>query len=69
MKDTTRWLGWCGWLNFLLLQWFFVRLAHSYREVRSADGVPTFVPNGFVLLRWIVPLTGWSDKPFRWVRL
>jgi len=57
-----------GLLNFVVLQWFCVRLEVSFtgvcppgakhrwwdREIAVGD------PNvSFSLLRWIVPLTGW----------
>jgi len=40
--------SWLGWLNRLLLQWFFVRLAIN----------PT--TGKYSILRWVVPTTGWS---------
>lgn len=56
-----------GLLNFVVLQWFCVRLEVSFthvcgpderrrwwdREIAADDVV------SFSLLRWIVPLTGW----------
>lgn len=35
---------WVGWLNILLFQWLFVRLAYGDR---------------WRVLKWILPLTGW----------
>lgn len=63
-----------GLLNFVVLQWFCVRLQVSFkrvcppgvrhrwwdREIAADDKV------SFSLIRWIVPLTGW--KFTRWPR-
>ena len=35
---------WVGWLNIMILQWFFIRLGYGEK---------------WRLLRWIVPCTGW----------
>lgn len=35
---------WVGWLNILVLQWFFVRLSYGDR---------------WRILKWILPMTGW----------
>lgn len=45
-------LRWFGWLNFLILQWFGVRLA---RIADGADGRTL----GWTWLRWVMPLSGW----------
>lgn len=61
-----------GLLNFVLLQWFCVRLQVSFsrvcppgtkhrwwdREIPAEDKVE------FGLLRWVWPLTGWSFTPW-----
>lgn len=44
-------LTWVGWLNFLLLRWFFVRL--SYQVEDNGDR------GRFALVRWIWPIP-WS---------
>lgn len=44
---------WLWWLNYCILQWFFVRLA------RSQDSSGNHV--GFVLWLGWVPLTGWGE--------
>jgi len=63
-----------GLLNFVVLQWFCVRLQVSFtrvrgpserrrwwdREIAADDAVE------FALIRWIVPLTGWWSS-YRWV--
>jgi len=51
-----------GAINFLLIQWFFVRIAFFY------DDNDRFA--GLGLLGFIVPLTGWSAKwspPYKWL--
>lgn len=87
-----------GLLNFLVLQWFGVRLARWYVKVpdvtvselgrlleRTLHGVlckaygaeavaesePSPVPmrripGGWVLMRWLWPLTGWWSD-YRWI--
>lgn len=57
--------GWSvlGILNFLIFQWFFVRLARIVEL--DKDGKPT---DKIVKLQWlkkIVPLTGWSFTPWK----
>jgi hypothetical protein len=42
---------WVGWLNILILQWFFVRLQRTTEPLR---------PDKFNLLKWIYPTTGWN---------
>lgn len=46
-----------GALNFLVLQWFFVRLA----DVGDQRG-DVWVHERWMILRWIVPMTGWWTK-------
>lgn len=47
---------WVGWLNFLVLQWLFIRLA---RVTHSAG-------TDWAVLRWVVPLTGWFSDYIWW---
>lgn len=54
-----REMSWVGWLNRLLLQWFFVRLAY---EVDDAGRKVNFG-----ILRWVWPTTGWTTD-YRWLR-
>ncbi len=55
-------LSWLGLLNFIILQWFFIRLAKikwindSYDMKYRKDG------KNYRLLKWIVPLTGWRSN-------
>lgn len=53
-KPKHKFLGrtWVGWLNILLLQWFFIRLGYSKE---------------WKLLRWVVPWTGWWSD-YIWVK-
>lgn len=48
-------------LNFLVLQWFGVRLGRVL--VRHGS---RWEPGGWFLLRWVWPLTGWWS-PYRWI--
>lgn len=43
--------NWVGWLNILILQWFFVRL--YYTECKKTK---------WGLLKKVVPLTGWWNE-------
>ena len=52
-------MTWLYFLNAGVLQWFFVRLA------RVVD-VETGKQQGWRLLRWVVPCTGWSTS-YRYV--
>lgn len=64
-----------GLLNFIVLQWFGVRLARVV-EVRKYENDESFgfglnarrqrVTVGWTVLRWIWPLTGWWND-FRWI--
>jgi hypothetical protein len=69
-------LTWVGWLNYLLLRWFFVRLSYEVPEaptlrfVTSApkSGIATVQldlapPTRWFLLRWISPVP-WSDMQY-----
>lgn len=64
-----------GVLNFLLLQWFGVRLQAEFdREAWLkgprgrwwASDVPRTGRIGWSLLRWVWPLTGWWGR-YRWI--
>lgn len=50
-----------GFLNFFVLQWFFVRIAGVHKKTDDK-----FI--GYVLLRWPVPLTGWFGGKFRYIK-
>lgn len=51
---------WIGWLNFLVLQWFWIRLG---REIDQAGR-----KRGFLILTRVYPLTGWWWSDFRFLR-
>jgi len=70
-----------GALNFIVLQWFGVRLARAYylarRGIRHATVLPgggalsvgydvEFVGRGWCVIRWVWPLTGWWGG-YRWI--
>ena len=50
--ETFLGLTWVGWLNFLFLQWLWIRL-YWYRDT------PQGKPLGYGLKLGIMPLTGW----------
>ena len=45
---------WVGWLNILLFQWFFFRLAFVI------DGDANRI--GWLTIKWVWPLTGWKSN-------
>ena len=49
--------SWLGWLNFFVLQWFFVRL----QEVGRTEW-GKWVHERWELLLWPVPLSGWWTR-------
>jgi hypothetical protein len=63
-----------GLLNFVVLQWFCVRLQVSFTHVRRPDQRRRWWDReiaaddvvSFSLLRWVVPLTGWWSS-YRWI--
>ncbi len=60
-KPRYRVLGWSwlGVVNFLIIQWFFVRL-----EGVSDSKESTEMELG--IRGWIMPLTGWWNKYWQW---
>lgn len=71
-------MTWLGALNFLVLQWFGVRLARvtvtewapprvtSIESGRVTYGRAFEQRERVIVLRWIVPLTGWWSD-FRYI--
>jgi hypothetical protein len=55
--------SWLFYLNFLILQWFFIRLAKKI-DIRNGE----YRETGLTVMRWIVPLTGW-DANYKYVFL
>lgn len=62
--------SWLGYLNFFLLQWFFIRVARSIENEFSNKTV------GFGIMVGIVPMTGWTNdykffpwKTYKYIRL
>lgn len=64
-----------GLLNFVVLQWFFVRLQVSFTAVCMPSQRPRWWDReiavdddevSFTFLCGVVPLTGWWS-PYRWV--
>lgn len=58
-------LTWLPLLNFLVLQWFGVRL-YGNSIVDGAEGRIESVQHEWLLYRWVWPLTGWWS-PMRWI--
>lgn len=53
-----------GWLNFLVLQWCFIRLARVYGDEPAEDG--------WAILGPVLPLTGWWSDYIgivRWLQI
>jgi hypothetical protein len=53
-----------GLINFMIFQWFFVRIGRRYRPTSTEillDGTDNtnLERAGWGLLKWVVPLTGW----------
>lgn len=61
-----------GLLNFVVLQWFGVRLQVSFGHACAAGEprrwwdreIPVRDEVSFSLLRWVWPLTGWKFTPW-----
>lgn len=53
-------MSWLGTLNFVVLQWLFVRLGESRETSYRGDGELIGTRRtGWVWIRGVVPLTGW----------
>lgn len=48
--------SWVGWLNIIVLQWFFTRLYYSVNDQGGVEYYGLYFP--------IVPLTGWWSDYF-----
>lgn len=59
-------MTWLGLLNFVVLQWFGVRLARVRQRILVGDHPSCFRHVRWTLLRWVWPLTGWWSD-YRWV--
>jgi hypothetical protein len=75
-RGLPRRVAWLGVLNFVVLQWFGVRLARvmelrmfaaediAANEVGWIEMRPVTV--GWRVMRWLWPLTGWWSD-YRWI--
>lgn len=45
------------YLNFIILQWFFIRLARVCKEENGK-----WVQTGWTIFRYPIPLTGWWNN-------
>lgn len=52
---------WLGWLNFWILQWFFVRLALQTNNARGDTW------ERWCLMTCVIPLTGWTPIRYRFI--
>ncbi len=72
-------MTWLGVLNFVVLQWFGVRLCRitwfeepfqdlhaAQRALRDGIGGERMQSTRYAMLRWIWPLTGWWNE-YRWI--
>ncbi len=51
--------------NFLVLQWFFIRLAPVVQR-QEGGRLPPTQQVGWILMTWVVPCTGWWG-PYRYL--
>lgn len=60
-------MSWLGYLNFVVLQWFGMRLARvMQQDFEPHLGTCKPYQVGWKLLRWVWPLTGWWSD-YRWI--
>ena len=77
-KNIEKWYqnwSWLGYLNFFILQWFFIRLA-KYKEILDYQLEEVSIcKHGleiggkckefkwkYRILKWVLPLTGWWNN-------
>lgn len=58
------WLSWVLCLNFLFMQFFFIRIARICEHVKNGnrEGEIILAQTTWRILKWIVPFTGWWSK-------
>lgn len=56
-----------GFVNYYILQWFFIRLAIVQWDVHAVVGDKQWTLCKFKLLKGIYPLSGWNGKPYRYI--
>ena len=44
-----------GWFNYIILQWFCIRLCRKYNQIPFGK---VFI--GYSFMYWVKPTTGWS---------
>jgi hypothetical protein len=59
-------MTWLAVLNFVVLQWFGVRLGAVRQRALCGDHPRCYRHVRWILLRWVWPLTGWWSD-FRWI--
>lgn len=56
-------LTWLGWLNFVIIQWFFIRIGEYVTiDIETKDNITT--DNTFCIIYFVLPLTGWWSDYF-----
>lgn len=55
-------LSWLGYLNFILFQWFFIRLACTGEIEKINDFKYLLKGHKLKIIKWIIPLTGWWNE-------
>lgn len=56
-----------GFVNYFILQWFFIRLAVVEWDVQSTYNNDQFTLCKFKLLKGVYPLSGWNDRPYKYL--
>lgn len=52
-------MTWLYFLNYFILQWFFIRLA----KIQDNGCLLGYhYKNKYKILKWIIPLTGWKNN-------
>ena len=64
-RDPVFKMTWLGWLNFIVLQWFFVRLAYVRHVGKLTQSGFEKDRYSFGWIKGVWPLTGWwSDNRY-----
>lgn len=61
-------MSFLGFLNYFILQWFFIRLAIVQWDVEAVEGTKQWTLCRFKILKGIVPLSGWNGRPYKYLK-